>query len=73
MKCLCGYERIEDHKIEERTKEEPEFKNGDEDFHRSQSPIRIKMSDAPFSDQMEDRYLHACPKCGNVKIEFMEW
>lgn len=70
MICLCGYEQIIGfEEAEERRTLDPDFKNGDESFHRSQVERVFKIGNAPWVDNTEDKYLYACPKCGTVKIE----
>ena len=70
MKCLCGYEKVNDWRLEGRLKDEPNFKNGGEDFKSSQHSIRFEMSEPNYQyDGVEDKYLYACPKCGTIKID----
>ena len=76
MKCVCGYERIEkwEDELQERTKNDPDFKNGDKEFHVAQQSVRIKMYEEGYTtDGVVDRCFCVCPKCGTVKIDLDEW
>lgn len=70
MKCLCGYERLDQWKLEDRKEKEPDFKNGEEDFITSENSIRFEVRPSGYGDDgTENEYLYACPKCGTIKIE----
>ena len=70
MKCVCGYEQLDDWELKNRLEEDPNFVNGDEEFKGSQLPVRIQMYTAGYRGYtgIEDKTLYACPKCGTVKI-----
>lgn len=73
MKCLCGYEHIEDWEVSRKLKENPEFVNGDEEFLYSNDDMHFKDKDTLiFSDGMP-KTVFACPKCGTLKIHIEEF
>lgn len=62
MKCVCGYEHLQEPNLEWRKEEDPNFVNGDEDFHLITTPLYIGYEDRRV-------YGYVCPKCGTVRIE----
>lgn len=74
MKCLCGYEKVDEGQfvgqLEHRIAEEPDFKNGDEDFRCFPSSAKYRYCDVGWSsDGSGGEDIYACPKCGTVKID----
>lgn len=70
MKCVCGYEHLEDWELENKLEDEPDFKNGDEEFIRSKQgfPFQINSYNWYDTDGQEMKSIFACPKCGTLKI-----
>jgi hypothetical protein len=70
MKCLCGYERLQDYMTDDGKEV------GDEEF------IRVDCFGKPFETDSEKEgccygeekyrkaYLYSCPKCGTVKMGY---
>lgn len=73
MKCICGYEQIPDWdswNLEQKLEENPDFKNGDKDFIRSNSSINFQLEESGYTYSGDSNCtVFACPECGTLKIE----
>lgn len=69
MKCICGYEYLDEFDLKYRLKKEPNFKNGDEDFIYTSNSINFTHPlCSPFSCGY-DHSVYVCPSCGTLKID----
>jgi hypothetical protein len=68
MKCICGYEKLEDWQTDDNKAV------GDEDFIRIDCFGKAFETDKKCNDYYGNEYrkafLFACPKCGTVRMEY---